>query len=403
MISHCFQDDRQRKRCKISGRMSRLQERSFAERKTTLAGFTLVEILVVMSIMVALAAVALPATKELLSKQKVTRAASGLQAFIDSARNRAIAGNRSVGVVIERFNPTTDYGRASSIRLRLMIGVPPYSGDADNAVAHLRASTSNNPSSIIAEFDPADSQLLALSVMMNADGDPNPPIRVGDQIELPGGRRASIIEMDRGANANGLDRVFVRFNLREVDSLNSALFPEASNYLSEDRFVKFKIHRRPVASSTSVFSLPRGVVLDLNYSGVGVYGNQFAPSIALNDPAPDIGIVFGGDGKVINVFHLDQEFETPPTGQIFLCLGESDRLHPENLFAIDDDAPANLLSLDSTWLVINSNTGRSVVSPFASVRSIPTGVVTDPVDASLRQALLEARYFANLGDTVDLP
>ncbi|MEM9646414.1 MAG: prepilin-type N-terminal cleavage/methylation domain-containing protein [Planctomycetota bacterium] len=382
-------------------------------------GFTLVEVLIVLAIMSALAAVALPATKELLADQKVDRAASALTAFIDSARNRAIAENRPVGVEFERFDETDEFGRSVSFRAKMLTSVPPYRGDSEAARVVLVAQTGGNvdQARIRCDFAPTENQLLLLSAHLRStlnddEFEKRSPIRERDEIELPGGRRVPIIGIvPRDKNSLATIPVSIFVDLRQADASGSTRYPSASNVIPFDRVVPFKIHRRPVASSSLVYTMPRGIVVDFNYSGIGVFGNNFAPETDLSVPAPDVSIVFGGDGKVINSYlgvrqvgNQYQLVESPPSGQIFICVGRSEGVHPENLFETDDDAPANLLSEDSVWLVINANTGRCFASPFASVPqgNIPNGTVTDPFDLTVAPVVSRTRDFAKLSDTIDL-
>jgi hypothetical protein len=145
------------------------------------------------------------------------------------------------------------------------------------------------------------------------------------------------------------------------------------------------------------------MAIDLNYSGLGSSGNQFAPNVAsLDVPAPNIAIVFGADGTVISTSQTADGIGPPPAGQIFFCIGDTDGVRTDNLFSTENRATANLMNPDSIWLVINPSTGRVVSSPFASVSTIPASIVVNPSDNSLDIALNEARIFALLSDTVDL-
>jgi ribose 5-phosphate isomerase RpiB len=136
-------------------------------------------------------------------------------------------------------------------------------------------------------------------------------------------------------------------------------------------------------------------------------GNEFAPSplpteIQNGANAKPIDIVFGPDGGVASITSAISDVPSFPQGQIFLCLGDSDGIRPDNLFTSEKKAPANLVNLESKWIVINPGTGRVVSAPFSSVSSIPAAAVINPYDASLDQAITEARLLANFADTVDI-
>ena len=376
------------------------------QRSRSFRGFTLVEVLVVLFLLLLLASIALPNVKELIANQRVSRAARGMAAYIDAARNRAISQGQQVGVLIERFGYTDARGRAHSIRMRHLTSLPPYTGDASNGVAILQ------PDGISATFDPSSNPLMALSASMVADpsdandvDDLRAPIRNRDFIEFPGGRVVPFFFDYRPLTAGANVPVRITFDLNEfVDPINgiTPLFPSSGVAVPSERPVKFKIHRRPVVSTVSPFSLPRGIVLDLNYSGLGVAGNQFAPDDDPSVPVYDVAIVFGPDGKVVSVSNPLSGFLVPPIGRIFLCMGDSDGVRPDDLFSQEKRAIANLLNPESLWIVVDPATGRIDSAPFAPVASIPAGLVTDPADATLDVAIAESRFFANLSDTVDL-
>ena len=386
-------------------------------------GFTLVEILVVIFIFLILTAVALPNVRNLISDQKNSRGARGLVAYIDVARSRAIAERRQVGIRIERVG-TDAFGSSASVRIRQLTGVPPYRGDAANAFATLDASGGTFIDG--ANFANQDNQLMALTAQMilrdttipnpltirnvsNASVPASLPIRPGDLIELPGQRAVPITLLETiGALPN--PELRVGFDLREqtIESGSTTnqtfRFPSGLRAFGNGQAVRYQIHRRPVVSSSASFDLPRGLAIDMNFSGYGNEGNQFA-SIAPLASGP-IDIVFGSDGKVAYVVNPSGIYEQP-TGQIFLCLGSTDGVRPDSLLAQDKGGVSNLLNLDSSWIVINQSTGRATVSPFSTTSvppptSPPATPVTDPTDSSVTAAIAEARFLATLSDTLDV-
>ncbi len=145
--------------------------------------FTLIELLIVLTIFLMLSAIALPTVRKLISDQKTSRAASSLASFIDVARNRAIAEGRPVGVRFERQLTSTgiDYGTAACLRVRYIVGVPSYSGESADAKVSI-ATDAGSPLALLA-FDRTDNQLLTLGTMTSG------AIKNGDLIELPGGNR----------------------------------------------------------------------------------------------------------------------------------------------------------------------------------------------------------------------
>ena len=404
----------------------RIQIARLRMRASLRGAFTLVEVLIVLFIFMILAAIALPSVRGLLDDQKITSATRGLAAFIDVTRSRAIAEGRTAGIVIERAGPLADtIGSAASIRVRQATGVPPYTGEASNSVALIQ------PGGLTAEFNARDNQLLALSASLVGTADEiHAPIRSGDFIELPGGRIAPFTIDFRASTAPDTVPVVINLNLPEQFS-GTRQFPSAAGAAltgipSGGRPVKYKIYRRPTISSSATYSLPRGVAIDLNYSGMGQTGNEFAPDVVAApmpmDPpvvanAEDISILFGSDGKVALVTDSNG-VNLAPTGLIFLCVGRSEGVRPDELFAVEEGATATLMDLDTTWLVINPSTGRVVATPIAAVSMTPSTATRHddpnpdstlfpmPAARTAEQNLIdtlirESRAFALLSDTLD--
>ncbi|WP_372724921.1 Tfp pilus assembly protein FimT/FimU [Novipirellula sp.] len=388
--------------------------------------FTLVELLVVLFILLMLATIALPTVKRLLSDQKASRAARNAAIFIDAARNRAIAENRYVGVRLERLG-TGSFGQAASIRMRQLVGIPPYTGDSADAVARLQSLNTPTPPPVLpappsinaAEFEANDCPLLALSSRLLNNSDPDDdhlaPIRLGDLLELSGGRSVpilSIVDDFASTDPDPPTIVTVRFNLNEPNANNNNTFPgkvrepiDSSQPLISDKRepVKFRIHRRPVPSSSTTLSLPRGVAIDLNYSGIGVAGNQFSPDVSGGLAAGDVDIVFDPNGSVVSVTtDVSTGAMGFPVGKIYLCLGDSAGVMAagDDLFQNSGRTVANIRSLDSIWIVINPASGQVVVAPFATASTAPTAPA-NPRDASWGPALTQARSLANASATLD--
>ena len=178
-------------------------------------GFTLVEVLVVLVVLLILTSIGLPITRNLLLNQKNSRAARTVVGYVDIARSRAISEGREVGIFLERLSTdtTNEIGSASSIRIRQLTSVPAYSGDTANARATLSDTLGAIPGIDTATFSKIDNQLLAISAQLLNDGiatnDGSSPIQLGDRLEFPGGRVVVIMSIaDMGAN------VTVFFDLR---------------------------------------------------------------------------------------------------------------------------------------------------------------------------------------------
>lgn len=99
-------------------------------------GMTLVELLVVVTIIMLLAAITIPRLRPEMDRSRVREAARSLQLYLSSARSRAMTTGRSCGVQIERL--PAEWGCSMSLT---QVETPPlYGGDTSNSVATVRQS-----------------------------------------------------------------------------------------------------------------------------------------------------------------------------------------------------------------------------------------------------------------------
>lgn len=356
-----------------------------------MSGFTLVELLVVLTIFLLVSAIALPTFRSLLSDQKVSQSSRTIVAYLNEARSRAVAEGRFVGVRFERADSSAaiNFQTAASVRLRQLVGVPPYTGEAADAKVRFVYPTPGATTATL-EFTGVDNQLLLLfndsasSLFNNASA----PIADGDLIELPGGR---YFRLDFTGYVAATDTVTATINLDSPIATSGAVsstFPMIHPPI-DNAEVAYRIFRSPVVSTSKGLTFPRGIVVDMTYSGIGIDGNQFTPQAAVaNQP---IDIVFGPDGRVETISLDSTGARTIPNSMIFLCVGGTDGVQPGTPFNAAARSPSNLMSPESVWIVINPTTGRSVVSPNATVNTTTT----------IAAALREARSLAILSDTLD--
>ncbi len=358
------------------------------QRSSFSTGFTLVELLVVLFIFLLLTSIALPTVRKLLSDQKTSRAASSITNYINAAKSRAIAEGRYVGVRLERLDSlkAVEYGSSASLRVRQIVGVPPYSGEAADSRVNILFTSGSRIADL--QFTLKDNQLLSLG---NSNSG---PIKDRDLIELPGGRKFHLLFVSKTS-----DPITAKIDLASpadgsVGTSTTSTFP-VDFVAAGNRSVKYRIHRSPELSSTSTLSFARGVAIDLNYSGMGPIGTQFAPQTITTTPPADVNdpidIVFGPDGRVEFLSTNSLGTIGSPSGIIFLCVGSTDGVRPDDLFAMERRATANILRPDSIWIVINPYTGRTVAAPFAAVSDT----------SSLTTAISQARSLALLSDTLD--
>jgi hypothetical protein len=374
--------------------------------------FTLVEVLVTFFILTLLAGIALPVTRNVIRDQRNNRASQLVLSFLDSTRNNAIASDREMGVMFERLDPQ-GFGRSVCLRLRQLKGVPDYTGDSAKAEAELiySADFPGAPGLVnAAKFNSLDSHLVCLSADMLATNvnDSASPIRPGDQLELPGGRLATIRALSRPGIVTAPDRelhpAYIHFQLNEpLDPANpghASGFPHRPlRVTTPPHRVKYAIHRSPVISNSRTVSLPRGTAIDFNYSGFGVRGSEFMPA-DLDDPsipAAPVVVMFDSKGRISRV--QQGNVSRPPASQLFFCLGDLDGVQADTANILNEErrTRANVLRTNATWIVLNPASGRIAAAPMAPVETQMAIAAVNPLESAIQQA----RFLALVGDTLE--
>lgn len=92
-------------------------------------GVTLIELLIVILVMLMITAVTVPAISPALQGRKIREGARILEVFLNSARNRAVAENKVVGVLVE----PDENEPSQCISLSLVEQPDPWSGDFQNS------------------------------------------------------------------------------------------------------------------------------------------------------------------------------------------------------------------------------------------------------------------------------
>ena len=316
-------------------------------------GFTLVELLISISIVLVLSAVALPTFRSLLGDQKLSRSARSVAAFLDVARNRAIAEGRVAGVRLEPLDGFSD----ACIRLRQLTGVPAYRGEAADATVALSGSGATR--TLTFDNTTGDHQLLTLADNSGA-ANSSAPFRNGDLIEIKSGVTFPMEFLTVNATT-----IIARIDLTAP---NGGISPISG--IPTSGVFPYRIYRQPSPSTSQTIDLARGVAIDLSVSGRGASG--------VGTP---INILFNPDGSVQNTSEI-----------IYLCVGSLDGVLPGSELSDTDQARGNLKRLDSVWITINPSTGRVTAAPNAETTA------TGTLDAT---AVRDARQLARLGDTLD--
>lgn len=381
------------------------------------SGLTLIELMVVLAVISVLAAIALPAVKNTLREQRVSRGASLLQSAIEEGRARSVLAGGGGGIIIDRVGIETIAGRCESIRVRLASTPPSYGGDVGNAKVKMGVNMAGTaPSVDITDdiitlwFDPSASQIKRSATDIG-NGTVPTLINLGDKVQVGDvGLPMTIVGIDLGTIAKrtqaGLlpsdisDAIVTSWVRVTVD--RPELNMDLTRFIGQD--MEFSITRTPRPVIALPIELPQGTSIDLTASGIGRFGNQFSPmavdgNYLDNTVAPfaagtrdyqSIYILFGARGEVSRVLAsqlvsgIPQLAEIPITGDVHLLVGQGGEVKTDPTDLLEDNDPdpladeardgkAPLLDPESAWVTIKARNGDIVATPWID----PTDNVTN--------------------------
>jgi type II secretory pathway pseudopilin PulG len=295
-----------------------VSDRSANGRRRARGGFSLLELLVVVFILLTVTAISLPLVVPAMSGRQVREGARMLNTFINAARSRAIETGRPAGVWIERLPGLREaaaniyYAEIppvysgdyldSSAELFVVNGTPTASGvtgchtftwgsvdpsckDYWNIVVPRSRTTFNND--IWASPDPREQQVVREGDLIQFEGsDRRIPLKIvkasinGATSASPGnlwwyiyrGRNCSSSTGPDGPYTN--DRgVTGEWGIRWFDrnlSVDGAFIRTTTNVPFNSNVIglKYKIYRQPIKLQSGSIKLPDGVVIDLGFSSI---------------------------------------------------------------------------------------------------------------------------------------
>ena len=372
-------------------------------RRSLRRGMTLVELLVVVSIMMILAAYVLPKLQLNSAGRRVREAARMVNVYLGVARTRAIETGRPCGVMFKRLEGVESAG--SNILFQVEVP-PPYAGDMTGAVVKVQDWTFIPGGGGF--YNPGTASLKAVIRTSDfSDG----LVRRGDQIQL--NRQGpwytilndknddATLDMDVPLDANG----FLTFTDPPVKDQNndgwidthwltlvrvyepgvSSPWPklQVSNS-SWSSPVSFAIRRQPSQTMAPPLVLPTGTAVDLGASGTDGNSNLF-----VNGTGP-VTVMFSPNGVVSKCYYdvsSAPESEVP-TEPLFFLIGRQEQtgIGPAPNADADEEDMANWQILTNLWLTINPQSGTTSVSENAATPYWYVNTTLDGID--------EAREFA---------
>lgn len=383
-------------------------------------GVTLVELLVVITIILMLTAVAIPLVRMVSRDQEVSEAERLVHSYLQTARTRAIESGKSVGVLIQRDPTLPNAGT-----LLYQVEVPDsYAGDMADAVVrvcNVTVDTSVAPQvphwpyyTGATDGFPVFKVSIRPQDFLSCVG----VLRLGDRMRLNSSGPWYVISEDKQDATSGalghnfpLDsNGYINFDLTDLvdTSPKDGWVDDNGGWLTlaMDRYVQpgapntstwpsgsvknlnwsipatFEIRRQPVPNSAPPLRLPKGMVVDLSSSGTESSLTAFAQTNA-DDKYPVI-VLFNATGELDRIYvHNQENIVTEP---VYFLVGTRDRAGTPGA----EDGLANWQDMKNVWIAVNSKTGHASAAPVAA-----DATSVDPNTKIQRPAtLLESRDLA---------
>jgi prepilin-type N-terminal cleavage/methylation domain-containing protein len=353
------------------------------------AAYTLAEMLVVMTIMLILVAIALPTIKNTMQEGNTREASRQLNAYFAMAKARALQTGRPCGIMMLCDLPLgiSEPGVSASgmpfwptklITKLYMAEVPaPYSGSVVGSRG--RIVYTNSPTNTTAEFMP----LLPGTTIVDTTNE----YSIINSL-IPNGE-AFFVRFD----FKGAWYLCQRNDVSGTTHYNYAFLTQAGTTLPQPPGIallpgtsygySYQIVRLPRRIGNPL-ELPTGTCIDLMYSGIGptdlpsstlTYGMY--PDPTATSPPPGVyplrrvTVMFFPDGGIESIYLNDWPFQ-PSTTSHFL-VGRSDKINPTptaqntstahpTTIAMYDPNLSNLADPQSLWVSVSRSTGNVVTS-----------------------------------------
>ncbi|MCH8923105.1 MAG: prepilin-type N-terminal cleavage/methylation domain-containing protein [Planctomycetes bacterium] len=315
---------------------------------TVRAGLTLIELMVVITIIVILVAGSLPVLIPALEQRRTREAARLVHTACGRAQSQAVANGRPAGVLIQRMKRN---GRGSVLIYQAVVP-PPYAGDTIDAKVLLTAQSGRGGNVVVtaSAVDPNDTFSFAPNMA-----------RVGDRMQFD--YQGPLYEIVGGAagtpEPNGPG--FVTLPLRLTADIGQGEIP----WTEPDRrpvAVAYQVFRQPIKTAAEPAQLPAGTVIDLRQSweGSGIQATRLGG--LMSDSKFPIIVTFSRNGSLDFIYYHDgRTFKGhKPRGAVFLLIGKLDKLGSDA-----NPAGTNVQELTNLWVSIGRQTGLVTTSKMS--------------------------------------
>lgn len=417
--------------------------------------FTLVELLVAITIAAVLTVIALPRVREGLQQNVASRTATLVKGTFENARAQAIRTGRPYGVRLHRVANTVSTGNQVNDplldatqganyckQLSYVQMAFEYRGDDENANIKYFPPTGGSTQTVDLRADSATSGLLYAIANGTVPVDQQ-AFSIGSTIRIGLDATPYVIE-SIAPNTTSLsdDPSSPVAGTSVVARLYYPMRPGSRNPPARQP-LPYSIETRPVASPLAPVDLPGKVVLDLASSGTSQYATLFSPASiqgtatlppvvrpAVTPAIPDYGfhdviVMFSPTGLLDSIYvdvlvnpatNAYAYGRVEPLGALSFLIGEVDGvvrpqtigMYPFQRTGLNGTAPAiapafthlgrkrpNFANANSAWITVNPVSGKTILHavapPLDPLDIVP---VLAPVDQSLER-LAHPEYATN--------
>ncbi len=344
-------------------------------------GFTLIEMLVTIGIMLMLVTAAVMIMPSATESRRIREAARGVNIYLSSARNRAMETGCPCGVTFHYIG-----------------GGIPCAMNADQCEQSSGGFSGDTYSSTASVTYPGAGNQIFVSF---SDGAlPNNTIRPGDTVQFNGQGPLYTIAPSNPVDGNGYLKgvgTTTQPLIASFDTSQGQIVPWGTTPLT----VTFSIRPSPTISNNWVkgvatpLQLPATTVVDLDFSSAS---NGLGPGMG------DLIVMFSSTGAVASVNGL------PVTDPVYILIGRRERV---GTYTVPPTPPAvkantdlsNAEDLNNLWVTINAQTGAINTEPVAfdsgglalAAYNSTTGSANDKLMAAKIAAMNAARGLATQG------
>ena len=314
------------------------------------SGFTLLELVVVISILAIVGVMILPSLRILNEDRKVRDTARVVGSIFAAARERATVDGQAGVEITSIPNASGSYNLPNmGLVLYQLRSVPAYGGDAIGASCQYNGAGS-----------------LTFS---------------GANLETAGVRPNDFIEL----NNSGVKLPITSVNAAQANVTNTLPNPPIPTGVN----LPFKIYRQPVRIESSAVRLPNNLFINLSYSGYSVAGaemNLVNPTVVdPNDPNYNVPAVvwFGSDGSITRVFDRNSVSMVSANSPVNLLMCSANR---ESADLTQLQSTDFIRDDNSMWITIDNRTGGVTMGKMAQITDLAA-----PLPEQIRQSRLLAR------------